>query len=303
MDGEPVENPTLFPIRAGERLREARLAQNLELSEVAARTRIPQRHLEAIEDSNYAGLPSITYVVGFAKAYARAIGADEVAIAQTLRGELAQNYERKEPREVYNTEDPPRVPSSGVALAGVFVMLLVLVGVGIWFGTDWFRGSATPAAPVITEEVPVAVETAVPAPVPGGQVTLIATDEVWLRIYDATGKSLFEKTMQPGERYDVPADADRPMINVGRPETLQVTLNGSNVAPLGRPGIAIKDVGVSAEALLARGTAPATDAAATPAPTATGTVRTSRPAASSSRTVARPTPSEPEPTPSDGNIL
>jgi cytoskeleton protein RodZ len=42
------------------------------------------------------------------------------------------------------------------------------------------------------------------------------------------------------------------MINVGRPDQLVVTIDGQQVAPLGGPERAIKDVGISADALRAR---------------------------------------------------
>jgi hypothetical protein len=106
---------------------------------------------------------------------------------------------------------------------------------------------------------------ATPTPIAGGQVVLTATDSVWLRVYDATGKTLIEKTMQPGEQYSVPGDAANPMINIGRPDKLQVTINGSAAPALGDGKRAIKDVPISAAALQARGTAAAPVAAPTPA--------------------------------------
>jgi cytoskeleton protein RodZ len=94
-----------------------------------------------------------------------------------------------------------------------------------------------------------------PAPTPAagpGQVVLTASGEVWVRIYDGANQTLAIRTMQPGERFEVPRDADRPMINVGRPDQLVVTIDGQQVAPLGGPERAIKDVGISADALRAR---------------------------------------------------
>src|SRR3546814_18877825 len=63
---------SLFPASAGDRLREAREKQKLSIADIAQRTRVPIRHLEAIEQGNYGELPSPTYAIGFAKAYARA---------------------------------------------------------------------------------------------------------------------------------------------------------------------------------------------------------------------------------------
>ncbi|MCW4462112.1 DUF4115 domain-containing protein [Sphingomonas sp. BT-65] len=272
MDGESGENPTLFPEKVGEKLRDARLAQGLELSDIAARTRVPLRHLQAIENSDYSGLPSPTYAIGFVKAYARAVGADEVALARELRTETEGLFAAREVYESYDPQDPVREPPRGLAWAGAVIAALLLVAVGVWYGTDLFRsaGSEPEPTPTETPATPEAPAEPSPAPVPanGGQVTLTATQPVWLRIYDASGTRLFEKEMAAGERYDVPPGANGPMINLGRPEAIRVTINGSDVAPLGPAGRAIKDVPISAEALRARGTA---NAGTTPQPGATAT--------------------------------
>jgi cytoskeletal protein RodZ len=266
MDREPGEAPTLFPAKVGEKLRDARMAQGMALGDIAARTRIPLRHLEAIEASDYSGLPSPTYAIGFVKAYARAVGGDEVALARDLRAETSGMFAAREVYESYDPEDPVREPPGGLVWAGAAIALLLVVAVGLWYGTDLFRRGAAPdPAPTAgPTAAPVVTPSASPTPMAGGQVTLTATQPVWLRIYDADGQRLFEKEMAAGERYDVPMDAKGPMINVGRPESLQVTVNGSNVPALGPAGRAIKDVPVSAEALMARGDEP--QAGATTAP-------------------------------------
>lgn len=307
MDGEPGENPTLFPEKVGEKLRDARLAQGLELSDIASRTRIPLRHLQAIETSDYSGLPSPTYAIGFVKSYARAIGADEVALAKELRAETSGMFAAREVYESYDPADPVREPSSGLVWAGAVIAVLLLAAVGLWYGTDLFRSSGTSPEPEATE-TPAAAPAADPSPAAtvtgNGHVTLTATQAVWLRIYDADGKRLFEKEMAAGERYDVPQDAKGPMINLGRPESIRVSVNGSDVAPLGTPGRAIKDVPISAAALLARGTgaAPAATApvaAPTPAPAASPRTRTERPLPPAFRPAfdppAQPVPVTPEP--------
>ncbi|MFA5967833.1 MAG: helix-turn-helix domain-containing protein [Sphingomonas sp.] len=254
---ESGEEATLFPKTAGEKLREARVAQNLSLADIAARTRVPIRHLEAIERSDYTGLPSPTYSVGFAKAYARAIGADEVAIGREVRGD-AGSVPRTPEFESYDIAGPSRLPSNGLAIGLGVLAALVVIGFAVWYGTDWFHGAsistATPQQEA-TETAPASTPEAAPAPAvapTAGQVTLAATDIVWLRVYDATGKTLFQGEMKPGDRYDVPPDANRPMINVGRPDKLTVTVNGSIVPPLGTGKVAIKDVDISAAALTAR---------------------------------------------------
>lgn len=262
-DAETGEEATLFPKTVGERLREARQAQGLTLAEVAARTRVPVRHLEAIEKSDYTGLPSATYSIGFAKAYARAIGMDEVAVGREVRNQSSQ-IPRPPEYQPYEMQDPTRLPPQGLAVAGAAVVVVLLIAIGLWYGTDWFRSEQ--AAPVTAPAAEIAPEATQPVPPPatpvgGGQVTLVATDIVWMKVYDAAGKTLYQSELKPGDRFDVPSDADRPMINIGRPDKLQVIVNGSNVAPLGDGSRAIKDVPIDAQSLLARGTGQAAIAA------------------------------------------
>jgi len=266
------DQASLFPKTAGDRLREAREAQGLTLQDLASRTRVPIRHLEAIEANRLEGMASPTYAIGFAKTYARAVGLDEKAIAAEIRQSPQMPLSPRVGFEEYEPTDPRRVPSSGIATIAAIIAAILLAGVGIWYGTSWLRGNGEEPAALATPDAEASVAAApeaTPTPIAGGHVVLTATDSVWLRVYDATGKTLIEKTMQPGEQYDVPGDANNPMINIGRPDELRVTINGSAVPPLGDGKRAIKDVPISATALQARGQAPVAAAPPGAAPATT----------------------------------
>ncbi len=246
----------------GERLKSARESKGLSLNDIALRTRIPLRHLEAIERSEYSALPGSTYTIGFAKAYARTTELNDSEIATDLRAELAQGgYEGPvSSGQSYEPTDPASVPSARLAWIAAGLAAVLLAGYFIWRSFA-LTPSGSEVAKVEAEKVKVAQteekttsEAAVPAVDPKGQVTLTATDTVWMRVYDADKKRLFEKEMQAGEKYDVPADANNPMINTGRPQVLSVTIGGKPVPTLGAADRAISDVGVSAAALLARET-------------------------------------------------
>lgn len=316
--GKPAATPSpaLGAERVGARLRQGREALGLSIAEVGQRTRVPLRHLEAIEATDFAALPSPTYAIGFARAYARTVGLNEVDIARDVRAEVAK-IQRPPEYEPYETADPTRVPSRGVAIVGLGLAVAILVLVGLWYGTDLFRGAApvtTAARPAPAPSAAAPVGTPTPAPAPRQVALTAGADEVWMRVYDANDQTLYLGTLQPGQTFNVPPAAIRPMINVGRPDQLQVTVDGRAVPPLGDGSRAIQDVPVDAAAMAARlegapaagpsGTAPAIPGpvaaapvaaavvagppAATPAPTRTATpTRTPAPTASPTRTSTR----------------
>ena len=79
------------PPPPGERLRRAREAAGMSLQQVAAETRIPQRHLKLIEAGDFAALPARTSAIGFSKNFAKAVGLDDRgAIEQGRRGDLVR---------------------------------------------------------------------------------------------------------------------------------------------------------------------------------------------------------------------
>src|SRR5262247_1239159 len=60
----------------GSSLREARLRQELDFPELEERTKIRPKYLRALEDERFDILPAPTYVRGFLRSYAEALGLD-----------------------------------------------------------------------------------------------------------------------------------------------------------------------------------------------------------------------------------
>jgi cytoskeleton protein RodZ len=255
---EPLQD-ALFPPKVGERLRTAREAAGYDLNDVGTRTRIPMRHLEAIERSDHAALPSVTYALGFSKAYARAVGLDEAAIGRDMRAELGMTDPATREAQPYQPADPARVPGRLLAWTAVALAALVAIGYTAWRADLFQSRSSAPIAatdPLVSTPAPTNAPStpavATPAPSATGQVVLTATSPVWLRVTDATKTRLFEKEMAAGETYQVPANANGPVIKTGRADALKVTIDGREVATLGPAERTISDVGISAAALAAR---------------------------------------------------
>ncbi|MCP1468794.1 cytoskeletal protein RodZ [Sphingobium sp. OAS761] len=274
----------------GAKLRVAREAQGLSVQDIATRTRIAQRQLEAIERDDYAALPGIPYAVGFARAYARSIGVDEVMIAAEVRQAVNGTDLAANRYEAFEPADPARVPPRRLAWAVAAIVLLLIAGYTLW-RTQLF--TPPPGADVGGQEEQAQSAAVVPAaaPVPAAvqPVLFTATDDVWLRIYDETGERLKDGIMKKGESYTLPSNARNPMILTGRPQALAVTVGGKPVAPLGAADRTIADVPVSAAALLARGT-PAANQTVAPSP-----ARSAAPAPRPAPRRVRPAVTVPEP--------
>src|SRR5436190_17692350 len=129
-DPEPLEEELVEPEPSpvGEQLREAREAKGLSLEDVAAQTRIPQRHLASIETGEWDNLPAPTYTIGFAKSYAAMVGLDRAEIGDQLREEMGGQRFATTSADVFEPADPRRtMPRSLVIGAVIAAVLLIAV--------------------------------------------------------------------------------------------------------------------------------------------------------------------------------
>jgi cytoskeleton protein RodZ len=241
MDEELVETdvPTV-----GERLRAAREEKGLALEDIAAQTRIPQRHLEAIEASEWDKLPAPTYTTGFAKSYASAVGLDRTAIGEQLRAELG-GQRPMATVEVFEPADPARTMPKWLVFGGIAAVILLVV-VMSWLN----RRSLEQPEEVATNTPATATTAPTPAPLPTpapreaaqGPVVLNAIGEVWLQVYQKGGATLFSGTLQPGQTFAVPPTASAPLLKTGKPEALRINVGSAVAPPVGPPATTVRDV-------------------------------------------------------------
>jgi len=253
----------------------------LTTSDVAARTRITRRHVESLEAGDYGAMPGRPYVIGFAKAYARAVGLDPASIAEAVRRELEGSAPRPEPRVVHQFEvgDPAKTPSR---LVGWLALLLIaaILGIGAVFWRSYYAPAVSLPSLVQDEAQTSAARTrrqtsapaAVKAPPPsGGPVVFTSLEEgIWVKFYDGQGHQLMQKQLAKGESYSVPTDAVGPKLWTGRPDALAITIGGQAVPRLAEAEKVVKDVAIDAASLLARPAVPA-PSAILPSPNAAAT--------------------------------
>lgn len=263
MDENITDAQTTEPPRGiGAQLRAAREERGLSLEQVASETRIPQRHLVAIEAGDFGQLPGRTYAVGFSRTYAKTVGLDQDDVAAIVRAELdAQTGEEDYRPASFEPGDPARAPSRALFYFSIFAGLIVIAGIAMFLRTLFSPAAELPSLVEQERAEQAAAERAAgqtgtpagqAAPQPSGPVVFTAQEEAWVRFYTPQG-TLMEALMAPGDSYTVPADATQAMLRTGRPDALRVTIGGREVPRLSEEQEVVSDVPVTAEALLARG--------------------------------------------------
>lgn len=244
----------------GERIAETRRTRGLALETVAERTRIPVRHLQAIEESRHDALPAATYSIGFVKTYARLLGLDAEALASDFRAERGEMAAVKADYTPFEPADPSRVPPKLLGVVGLVTAILFSLIYMAWRGygesDTWQQIAAskpavqTPAAP---KPAPAAAPTPTPAPpTDKDQVILTASGEdVWIKVSEKEGPTLFMGTLKAGDRYEVPIDATDPRLTTGRPQSLVANIGSRSIPSVDPRERTIRDVSLKATALLA----------------------------------------------------
>ena len=264
-DGEPIVEQQGF----GQRLRETREAKGLSLEQVAAETRIQERYLTVIEAGDFAALPSRTYAIGFTRTYARTLGLNEHEATDQVRAELAAgDPDRVEKPAKFEPGDPARVPGRGLAWFAALAAVLLLAGLYAFYSSYLSPGLGPaplqdPEAQQVAADEPQPQATTPAAQQPSGPVVFTSEmDGTWVKFYDASGERLYEAQMNEGDSYTIPDDAEGPQVWTGRPYALAITVGGREVPKLSEEDTVIRDVPVTAEALLARSDATTTAPAA-----------------------------------------
>jgi cytoskeleton protein RodZ len=205
----------------GEFLRRERELRHMSLDEVAERTKISRRYLEAIEDERYDRLPGETFVRGFIRSYAQSIGLDpDDTLLIYNRSRLVHDMAPVQTERPF----PARHTWNGRSLlwllvAGVVIVGGLLVGMGGLLDRSGFLRSTLSPRPETTLT-------------PSAQTPLILTitadSDTWLRV-----------TIDAQEPQDMVLRAGQStkwigrehfMVSIGNARVTRLRLNGREVS-------------------------------------------------------------------------
>jgi transcriptional regulator with XRE-family HTH domain len=220
----------------GERLREARMRQKVDIAEVERATKIRAKYLRALENEEFGLLPGSTFVKTFLRTYAEYLGLDAQLLVEEYR---AQHEPRGEgemaPLAPQPRRDRPRrprggggggSPGPGTALIVVVAVILVIFAILGLTGGDTSNDSGTakttttPAAqkPKARKKRVVAVPTSVTLKVAPAEPTYVCLDS-------GTGTPVsFEGVLDKPRTFR----GKRVRLNSGR-SSVSLTVNGKRV--------------------------------------------------------------------------
>jgi cytoskeletal protein RodZ len=124
----------------GNSLREARLRQQLDFAELEQQTKIRSKYLQALEEEKFDVLPAPTYVKGFLRTYADALGLEGQLYVDEYNSRFVTGEEDVplRPRDYQRRPQPlgPRFQTRAVLLVlGLIAVVVVLVIGAAKFGT------------------------------------------------------------------------------------------------------------------------------------------------------------------------
>ena len=237
----------------GTQLKEAREAKGISLEDMAAKSRIPKRHIENLENNDWEKLPAATYAAGFAKTHAAMTGLDPAWAAASVREAIGLYKPEYQPPPSYeiNNDEKRGIPGWLIVVAILAVVAAIL---GFSYMNDQ-RLAADEAPEEEQEEVAAAepeeatADPAAPDVDSETPVTLVATRAVWMRITDGS-EVLFARELAEGEEFEVPTTANAPQMETARPASLRARFEDQEVGFPGEDGTRISGVSLLAPDLV-----------------------------------------------------
>ncbi len=229
----------------GEKLREARMRQGLDIADVEQRTKIRAKYLRALENEEWGALPGHTFVKTFLRTYAEQVGIDSHLLVEEYR--LSHEAEEPDVQPLASTpaarRDPRirerrRGPTPGPPGWGAIVALAAVGLVAFLLVLGLFGGDESPDEQVATEVTDTAPADR-PAAAPDPEQT---PDGVAMRVEPTfptyacvdTGEGtevIYEGTLEEARTFRNP---DLLRINLGK-RSVEVQVNGEAVEIVDSP--------------------------------------------------------------------
>jgi hypothetical protein len=209
----------------GSSLREARLRQNLDFPELEERTKIRPKYLRALEDERFDLLPAPTYVRGFLRSYAEALGLD----GQPFVDEYSSRFtvgEDDAPLRARRVPSPRRDRGPRESRIAALALAAIAVATALVIAAWKFGGPENETVPGLATTPGVSMGAA-KARGTAKLVVRAASGSSWMEVRAATpaGKLLYSGTLEQGQRKTFQGRALQ--LALAEPDNVVVRVNGA----------------------------------------------------------------------------
>jgi len=211
----------------GSSLREARLRQELDFPELEERTKIRPKYLRALEDERFDILPAPTYVRGFLRSYAQALGLD----GQPFVDEYSSRFtvgEDDAPLRARSAPPPRRDRGPRESRLAAVALVAIAIATALVIAAWKFGGPEGEKVPGLQTGSPTTTSTR--APKGTARLVVRATDgSSWMEVRARTssGKLLYSGTLEEGQRKSF--EGKSLQLALAKPQNVVVRLNGNRV--------------------------------------------------------------------------
>ncbi len=212
----------------GSSLREARLRQNLDFPELEERTKIRPKYLRALEDERFDILPAPTYVRGFLRSYAEALGLDGQPFVDEYNSRFTVG-EDDAPLRARRAPLPRRDRGPRESRMAAVALVAIAVATALVIAAWRFGGPESEKVPGLVTQGPGTTSQAANAKGKVHMVVRAVDGSSWMEVRTATpaGKLLYSGTLEQGQRK--PFDGRSLQLALAEPDDVVVRVNGNRV--------------------------------------------------------------------------
>jgi hypothetical protein len=212
----------------GSSLREARLRQDLDFPELEERTKIRPKYLRALEDERFDILPAPTYIRGFLRSYANALGLDGQPFVDEYNTRFAVG-EEDAPVRAHRVPTQRRDRGARESRIAVFALFAIAVVTALVIAAWKFGGPEGEAVPGLSSQSK-NQSTQRSAATGHTRLTVRAVDGgSWMEVRAGSsgGKLLYSGTLERGQHKAF--EGARLSLALAEPQNVSVRLNGNRV--------------------------------------------------------------------------
>ena len=212
----------------GNSLREARVRRGVDFPQAEAATKIRGKYLRALEDEQFALLPSQTYIKGFLRTYAEYLGLDGQLYVDEYNSRFVTGADDHEPRTRRVAARPQRrhrrIETNVILIALGAIAVLMVIVISAWKASGGGSPSSTP--PAGTTAVTTTQAHTVPPLLE--VIPLRGSTHLTVRKGSATGNVLFDGTLSEGDAPHA-IHGTRLWVQIDTPENVRMLVRGREV--------------------------------------------------------------------------